>query len=291
MIANQHVSHNFRLWRTSSPACRLLSRALLVWSMTLVAAAAAPLTADLDGADDSQDLDYPRNRWLADGTFYDVDQLQDDNLKVADLDSELCPRVPKELPVGSCDAKECNSDDECTGRQSKCCYNGCVYTCLAEVHRPVHIDWIHEPRRRLQFGPSWLIPGPDDNSDVEMCTTTHLKDNDDDDDADPLVCPHGYECSIDDPGKPEVGIPNRGHCVKVIDVRGVTDTVKSLPSPRIDQNLQADAPYADYVPTKNCPLGYDGLVLLSGHSITQNGRECVCKEAELNCDIKAEPVS
>lgn len=256
--------------------------------MSLVVTA-APLTPEAEDAEHPGDPDYPGDSWLADGTFYDVDQLQGgDDLLITDLNSELCPRVPNELPVESCDVTQCISDDECSGRQLKCCYNGCVYTCLAEVHRPVQIDWLQEPQKRLQYGSSWTIPDQNGNIDVELCSTTPVEDDDDDDDdADPLICPHGYECSIDDPGKPEAGIPNRGRCVKVIDVRKVTEKLEPKPSLSMEETLQADAPYS-YTP-KNCPLGYDSLVLLEGHSITQNGRECLCEAAELKCDVKAKP--
>lgn len=35
------------------------------------------------------------------------------------------------------------------------------------------------------------------------------------DDADPLLCPEGFFCSIFDRGEPDNGIPNQGVCVKV----------------------------------------------------------------------------
>jgi hypothetical protein len=36
-------------------------------------------------------------------------------------------------------------------------------------------------------------------------------------DADPLLCPTGYFCSIFDEGEPEKGIPNQGTCLKLPD--------------------------------------------------------------------------
>ena len=44
---------------------------------------------------------------------------------------DLCPPVPPVLPPGGCDVETCESDRQCGGL--KCCYNGCVYTCLPEV--------------------------------------------------------------------------------------------------------------------------------------------------------------
>ncbi|RUS87132.1 hypothetical protein EGW08_005132, partial [Elysia chlorotica] len=190
---------------------------------------------------------------------------------------ELCPRVPSQLPVGSCDLHQCVSDDDCSDRQLKCCYNGCVYTCLPEVHHPAR--------------KSVLCVINSTEMSIEMCSTSY-QEEDEDDDSDPLVCPHGYECSIDDPGKPEAGIPNRGHCVKVMDVREVKEkTIEPQSSPSIDHMLQADAPYSPPA-SRHCMLGYDGLMLLSGHSITKDGRECFCLESELKCDkIKQVPES
>lgn len=61
---------------------------------------------------------------------------------------------------------------------------------------------------QLKISLPWILPG----ATVEMCSTTPPED-----DSDPLVCPHGYVCSIDDVGNPEQGIPNKGHCVLVED--------------------------------------------------------------------------
>ena len=51
--------------------------------------------------------------------------------------TELCPPVPALLPEGSCHAQKCSSDRECEDSGArKCCYNGCIYTCLPELAPP-----------------------------------------------------------------------------------------------------------------------------------------------------------
>ncbi|CAL1535499.1 unnamed protein product, partial [Lymnaea stagnalis] len=121
-------------------------------------------------------------------------------------------------------------------------------------------DWIQEPARRLQFGQSWLVPGPNENLNVEMCSTTPL-----DDDSDPLVCPHGYECSIDDVGSPETGVPNRGHCVRVMigdpGMKSVHFSETQNDEPPLD--VHDDMEMVDTAMLHACHIG-DGQMLISG---------------------------
>ena len=46
----------------------------------------------------------------------------------------------------------------------------------------------------------------------EPCSTSPVEA-----DADPLICPQGYFCSIYDNGDPKKGIPNQGVCAKLSD--------------------------------------------------------------------------
>lgn len=47
---------------------------------------------------------------------------------------------------------------------------------------------------------------------VEWCTTSYVY-YDVTADEEPLLCPSGYTCFIDDPGDINNGVPNRGRCV------------------------------------------------------------------------------
>ncbi|KAH9487486.1 WAP four-disulfide core domain protein 1 [Bulinus truncatus] len=86
-----------------------------------------------------------RETWLSDQVFYDLEETESPDT------NELCPPVPRQIAVESCKAIPCRSDSECTGSQLRCCYNGCVFTCLPQVNPAPHFDWINEPVRQLQF--------------------------------------------------------------------------------------------------------------------------------------------
>ncbi|KAG8437485.1 hypothetical protein GDO86_008259 [Hymenochirus boettgeri] len=92
--------------------------------------------------------------------------------------NDRCPPPPQSLPEHACEVPSCRSDSECE-RHKRCCYNGCIYSCLESVQPPP----------------------------AEACSTTEDGDE-------PLHCPTGYECHIINPGSPAEGIPNRGQCIK-----------------------------------------------------------------------------
>ncbi|BFZ23748.1 hypothetical protein BsWGS_26787 [Bradybaena similaris] len=264
---------------TSQGSLRVLGlpaqRVLVTFTFCMLASQrsrGAPVSHTADGAESEE-------RWLADQSFYeleyDEEKPQADGRQLAV--SNLCPPVPKRLPLGGCDLAQCSSDRECTDKQLKCCYNGCVYTCLPEIKPPPYFDWIREPSRRLQFGQSWLVPGPNLQLDVMRCSTTASQE-----DSDPLVCPHGYECSIDDDSRPAEGIPNSGHCVKVAD--DVTDVRATSPpgNDSVSIKLAGDA-QEDTASLHACHLE-DHMIILSGHAISFEGQNCQCQETLLVCD-------
>jgi hypothetical protein len=232
---------------------------------------------------DATDGGLHDERWLSDESFYDFghedETPQADGREIAAND--LCPPVPRKLPVSGCEVEPCSSDRECVDRHLKCCYNGCVYTCLPEVKPPAYLDWMKEPVRRLQFGQSWLVPGPNLQRD-ELCSTGGPAS----DDSDPLLCPHGYECSIDDVGRPAEGIPNRGHCVKVVDdstpgLRDLGSRSNYAETTLVDSE---DSSQEDTASMHACRLEEEGKMILSGHSVRLDGSTCVCQETRLKCE-------
>ncbi|KAK7094185.1 hypothetical protein V1264_007841 [Littorina saxatilis] len=184
--------------------------------------------------------------------------------------TELCPPVPATLPEGSCHVKTCNSDRDCgDSGHRKCCYNGCMYTCLPELGPPAFLDWIREPRRRLRSGLSWLITGPDLANEEEPCSTTPVEA-----DADPLLCPQGYFCSIYHEGNVQKGIPNQGLCLKLADDSDIDDT-------ETEQEFTPPVQHAHA-----CDL--DGEMLIEGHAVNLDGKHCVCKQRQLICTEEEE---
>nr|XP_004664886.1 WAP four-disulfide core domain protein 1 [Jaculus jaculus] len=120
--------------------------------------------------------------------------------------ADRCPPPPRTLPPGACQVTRCQADSECP-RHRRCCYNGCAYACLEAVPPPPVLDWLVQPKPRWLGGNGWLLDGPEEVLQAEVCSTTE-------DGAEPLLCPSGYECHILNPGDPAEGVPNRGQCVK-----------------------------------------------------------------------------
>ncbi|KAL8571194.1 hypothetical protein ACOMHN_010655 [Nucella lapillus] len=206
--------------------------------------------------------------------FYDDlnvhDKPQGD--QAAETPQELCPPVPATMPAGSCHAQKCTSDRECGDSGiRKCCYNGCIYTCLPELAPPAFLDWIREPRRRLSSGLSWLVTGPDEANEAEPCSTSAV-----DSDADPLLCPQGYFCSLYDIGDVSKGLPNEGVCVKLTD----GDDASQAESEVVSENKEDGG--APVTHAHACDL--DGRMLLEGHAIVQNGQQCICRRRRLTCE-------
>ncbi|XP_013064554.2 WAP four-disulfide core domain protein 1-like isoform X1 [Biomphalaria glabrata] len=217
---------------------------------------------------------HQRETWLSDKVFYDLEENQE-NSESSDS-SELCPPVPKQLGDDSCAVASCRSDTECADRQLKCCYNGCVFTCLAQVKPAPHFDWIVEPVRQLQFGQSWLVPGPDEDSNIVLCSTTPP-----DDDSDPLICPHGYTCIVDDvaASAEQEELPDQGHCVKIAD----DVTVKTITISEIQNDQPPSNDLYDTALKHACFID-EGQLLISGHSLILDGQKCFCNDKKLTCN-------
>jgi len=150
---------------------------------------------------------HKREMWLDDITKDYLYEMQGD-APASPAQSARCPPPPKQVPNTACKASKCSSDARC-GAGQRCCNNGCTFTCLPSMPVPQAIDWIREPPRRSKSGNSWLVPGKEQDEQVEWCSTNLVES-----DADALLCPHGYQCHIEDLGDPANGVPNRGRCVK-----------------------------------------------------------------------------
>lgn len=150
-----------------------------------------------------------RELWLDDFTKDYLYDMQGDS----PTGGSTCPPPPEHIEAWACKATSCASDVDCTGAHTRCCNNGCRFTCMATVQEPPVVDWIREPPRILKSGYSWLVPGEESDNQgsnsVEWCSTSAL-----DEDEDALLCPHGYQCHIEAPGDPAAGVPNRGRCLK-----------------------------------------------------------------------------
>jgi len=150
---------------------------------------------------------HKREQWLDDITKDYLYEMQGD-APASPAQSARCPPPPKQVPSTACKSEKCSSDARC-GAGQRCCNNGCTFTCMLSMTVPQAIDWIKEPPRRSKSGNSWLVPGKEQDEQVEWCSTNLLEA-----DADALLCPHGYQCHIEDLGDPANDVPNRGRCIK-----------------------------------------------------------------------------
>uniref|UniRef100_UPI00358FBC02 WAP four-disulfide core domain protein 1 isoform X1 n=1 Tax=Myxine glutinosa TaxID=7769 RepID=UPI00358FBC02 len=136
------------------------------------------------------------------------ERLNNQNGAATSADSQHHDRCPPPSPKfleDACGVGTCTTHKECPGRY-RCCYNGCVYTCLEPVSPPPVVDWLIQPKPRWLGGYGWLLDGPEEVLQAETCTTTE-------DGETPLACPTGYECFITGAGDASNGIPNHGRCV------------------------------------------------------------------------------
>lgn len=204
--------------------------------------------------------DWENEIWLSDKENYDVslDYLGDDtgNEKMTKTEGK-CPPVPEILTSSACMAKPCFSDKHCGKAESRCCDNGCVFTCLSYPIGPTYIDWVREPKSKQINGISWLIKGPALAEELEPCSTTPYEDED------PLLCPTGYICHVERPGNAKKDLPNLGHCIPEKDVF-VRDKAES--------NIDAE---------NMCY--FENYLLADGAKINLKNKSCFCKQGFLAC--------
>ncbi|KAK3593271.1 hypothetical protein CHS0354_012365 [Potamilus streckersoni] len=196
--------------------------------------------------------------WVEDMINYKDDYISDGQTVTGDM--QLCPPIPDVITDDACVKNTCESDSSCKDMK-RCCFNGCVYVCMHEIQPAPVIDWIKEPQRS-KSGVSWLISGPRRTTDdMESCSTSPVEE-----DEDPLLCPHGYVCHIENPGNPKKGIPNRGYCVKEI-----SDILMS------EEKEEASGLRGQTA----CLI--DNYYLLDGAVMVFTDKNCRCRKGVLSC--------
>lgn len=180
----------------------------------------------------------------------------------------VCPPPSKMDPSSGCQATTCKSDQECGRPSRKCCYNGCVYTCLTPITSPSYVDWKSNPRRPFSARNSWLISSSEEtneNGQVEPCSTSDVID-----DEDALLCPHGFMCHIEDLGEPEKGLPNRGICIKEKDQSDVPHRKFRLKTQFHGQNVCV----------------FESAIFADGASFVFLDHPCECHNSAITCNVR-----
>ncbi|XP_035218476.1 WAP four-disulfide core domain protein 1-like [Stegodyphus dumicola] len=111
----------------------------------------------------------------------------------------FCPAPKLPLEENDCKLTTCRTDDDCQSTNKSCCFNGCIFTCVTKMSPPPVIDWDDEhdvPTLRKE------------GEAVVRCTTSPRPAP-----SEPVGCPKGYICKIDDYGDPIEGRYNSGVCV------------------------------------------------------------------------------
>ncbi|ELT89999.1 hypothetical protein CAPTEDRAFT_229284 [Capitella teleta] len=117
---------------------------------------------------------------------------------------------------------------------------------------------------------------PRDDS-VDWCSTSamftqHDDLNDEDDDGDPTVCPHGYVCHVI--YEEEDGFPNRGRCEK-----GVTSPADHPP----ESALHTFRFLSANISASGCIFHRSNLD--NGQSFTYEDHPCICQDGAVTCNV------
>lgn len=208
--------------------------------------------------------------WLVDSIYY-LDEYQGDAPAIPSQE-DLCPPVPDVTSDDeACKEDMCQSDSDCSDSY-RCCFNGCIFTCLVEVKPAPVVDWRKEPRRS-RSGISWLVDGPKlKMPDAEPCNTSPTEP-----DEDPLLCPYGYVCHVDETLETKKRkISGQGYCIKqTADLTLVEDV-----SPAEASALRTG---------KVCTV--DNIVLLEGAKMRFQDKICRCKKGVLSCSERKDKKS
>ncbi|KAL4221672.1 WAP four-disulfide core domain protein 1 [Mactra antiquata] len=211
--------------------------------------------------------DESREKWMIDSIFYD-DYQSDAPMEIPDT-YDVCPPVPEVTSDDACAHEKCQRDTDCKDGY-RCCYNGCVFTCLQEIPPAPLVDWRVEPRRS-RTGVSWLIQEPGSSTtEVEICSTSPV-----DDDEDPLLCPTGYFCHVTFDGDTKHGIPNTGYCVR---------ETENTYSPGEEDLVLTSALRQRQV----CQV--ENMILLEGARIVLKDKSCRCRKGLLSCKKRSKRV-
>ncbi|XP_002124216.2 WAP four-disulfide core domain protein 1-like [Ciona intestinalis] len=139
--------------------------------------------------------------------------------------TECQPSSPGHIPNDACAALPCSFHNECEGAGTRCCFNGCIYSCIvASDPSPPLIDWmtVHTRERdnsvinledvdyEIQTGEDLIESHNNQEMLGEICSTTI-----DEEGNPPLDCPHGYICHVENGGHPDRGVPDSGRCMAI----------------------------------------------------------------------------
>ncbi|KAG8181785.1 hypothetical protein JTE90_000077, partial [Oedothorax gibbosus] len=172
------------------------------------------------------------------------------------------PRLP--LTDGDCKLPTCTEDSDCTLKNQSCCYNGCLFTCTDKLPPPPVIDWdndVDPPLLRRE------------GEAVLRCTTSPRPAP-----SEPVGCPKGFVCKIDDHGNPFERRYNSGICVP----DATTDVIaeEELPSGLKEKTSK----HTIYLPG-GCILSDIQYKEMQEFTERPTVEKCMCVQGSIECQL------
>lgn len=195
-----------------------------------------------------------------------------------------CPAPQVPVPRNRCRAKQCVRDSDCRRHTHRCCFNGCLFTCLPRLGSPPVIDWIKDPldrngtKARKENKEALEAVIAEGRGTGIVCSTAPARAP-----APPLQCPEGMVCISKNTGDPLRGVPSLGECI--VDPK---HTAVALP---VGDNEQAALE----------SLGSETVFLPGGCILTKQQYKsieefkqkpyitgCTCKQGSVECKISSD---
>ncbi|XP_054722640.1 WAP four-disulfide core domain protein 1-like [Uloborus diversus] len=178
-----------------------------------------------------------------------------------------CPAPHLPLDGDLCRATVCKDDTDCQRRNQSCCFNGCVLSCMERMDPAPVIDWDQEPE---------APPVRKEGTAVLHCTTSPRPAP-----SEPVGCPKGYVCRIEEPGDPLQGRPGTGICVPQPQEQRKFGTEEDS---ILKENTRKQTVYLP----GGCVLSEDQYQHMRDFMSRSYVTECLCVEGSVECKVHVE---
>ncbi|XP_042910389.1 WAP four-disulfide core domain protein 1 isoform X2 [Parasteatoda tepidariorum] len=179
-----------------------------------------------------------------------------------------CPAPNFPAMEEDCKVSICHKHADCASRNQSCCFNGCIFTCVDKISPPPVIDWDNEPD---------APPLRKEGEAVLRCTTSPRPAP-----SEPVGCPAGYVCRIEDHGDALDRRYNSGICV---------------PDSTPDEHLGKNDHESDHLKEKTrkqtvylpggCVLSEVQFKDMQDFMTKPYVKECICVEGSVECKVTA----
>lgn len=177
-----------------------------------------------------------------------------------------CPAPKFPIEGNDCSLPTCHEDKDCLSKNQSCCFNGCIFTCIERISPPPVIDWEEEPQ------PPQIR---EEGAAVLRCTTSPRPAP-----SEPVGCPKGYVCRIDNHLDPLEGFANIGVCVPETpnDLDPEIDDESGIKEKTIKQTV--------YLPG-GCVLSETQYKHMQDFKKRSYVVDCFCNDGNVECQISS----